>query len=92
MRRSTSRTTPGSPLACAADLGGLCLGVPDLLEDLAHARAHQVAPGRLRVLIASPDARGLTLIELFVGPRFVGHDRIVWPVGAGVNAPIQALG
>jgi hypothetical protein len=72
-------------------LPGLHLGILDLLEDLAHARTHQVASGRLRVLIPPPDAGGLALVELVAG-GFVGHDRIVSPLGAVVNALVRALG
>jgi hypothetical protein len=64
----------------------------DLLEDLAHARPHQLAGGGGGVLIATPVARGLAGVKrsfasvaLVSRGRIVGHRRIVARGDAAVN-------
>lgn len=47
-------------------LGDSTLTVEDLLEDLAHARPHQVALFRRRLSVAAPDPLGLPGVQVVV--------------------------
>ena len=62
-------------------LRGLRLGVLDLLEDLAHARAQQLARHGVGVVITPPGTGGLARIDVVE----VCHGSIVRSPGAAVN-------
>jgi hypothetical protein len=57
--------------------------VGDLLEDLSHARAHEVPPCGFGIVVAAPNPRSLARVEILVGRRLVGHSAMV-PLHAGV--------
>ena len=84
--RSDSGATPSARIT-ALDLPGLRLGVLDLLEDFAHARAHEVTCGRVGIAITASGSSGLARVEVVIANAgFVGHGRIVGPRDAVVNA------
>jgi hypothetical protein len=74
-------SSPGAVPALRRLVGGLCLRFLDLLEDLAHARAQQLARLRVGVVITPPGTRRFARIEIID----IGHGRIVGSPGAGVN-------
>jgi hypothetical protein len=75
-------------------LRGLHLGVLDLLEDLAHPRAHQVARLRVDISISPADPGRLAGIDGFVGETIVvghGPDRDGgWPLRQPGSARLSA--
>ena len=56
-------------------VGGASLSVEDLLEDLAHARAHEIAARGFGVVVAASGPRRLARVEVVVRGRLVGHGR-----------------
>jgi len=71
-------------------LRGLCLGVLDLLEHLAHAGPHQIAGCGIGIAIPAAGTRRLSAIEIgrlvVTGLIRVRHGPIVGPRAAAVNA------
>ncbi len=53
-------------------LSRLCLGILDLLENLAHARVHERAALSVQIVVSTTDALGLAGIDL------VGHGSDLW--------------